>query len=135
MTNIVRIETNRRNSKVVVYNGIAYLQGMTPEDRSVGIQGQTEQTLAKIDRYLAEVGSSKAQILTAQIWLKNIGRDFDAMNEIWNAWTAPGASPARATAQCEMASPDILIEIVVTAAAPNINESSGAVPRWRPPAR
>lgn len=118
MTNIVRIETSQRNSKVVVYNGVAYLQGMTPDDRSVGIKGQTEQTLAKIDRYLAAAASNKAQLLTAQIWLKNIGRDFDAMNEIWNAWTAPGASPTRATAQCEMASPDILIEIIVTAAVP-----------------
>jgi len=40
------------------------------------------------------------------------------MNEIWDAWTAPNAAPTRATAQCEMAAPDILVEIVVSAALP-----------------
>jgi enamine deaminase RidA (YjgF/YER057c/UK114 family) len=38
------------------------------------------------------------------------------MNEIWDAWTAPGAAPTQATAQCEMGAPDVLVQIVVTAA-------------------
>jgi enamine deaminase RidA (YjgF/YER057c/UK114 family) len=38
------------------------------------------------------------------------------MNEVWDAWTAPGAAPTRATAQCEMGAPEILVEIIVTAA-------------------
>ncbi len=118
MTNIVRIEPSQRYSRAVVYNGIAYLQGMTPDDRAEDIRDQTRQTLAKIDRYLAEAGTDKSSLLTAQIWLKNIDRDFGPMNEIWDAWTASDASPTRATAQCEMASPDILIEIIVTAAVP-----------------
>jgi enamine deaminase RidA (YjgF/YER057c/UK114 family) len=38
------------------------------------------------------------------------------MNEIWDAWTAPDVAPTRATAQCEMAAKDVLVEIIVTAA-------------------
>jgi len=33
-----------------------------------------------------------------------------------DAWTAPNAAPTRATAQCEMGAPDVLVEIIVTAA-------------------
>jgi len=119
MNDIVRIETTTRSSRVVVYNGVVYVGGMTPEDDSQDIKGQTEQTLARIDKYLALAGTDKSRILTAQIWLKNIKRDFQGMNEIWNAWTAAGASPTRATAQCDMAGEELLVEIVVTAAVGN----------------
>lgn len=118
MSNIVRIETSARSSRVVVHNGVAYLGGNTAVDRDLDIKGQTEQVLAKIDRYLAEAGTAKSRLLTAQIWLKDIARDFDAMNEVWNAWTAEGAAPTRAAAQCEMAKPEILVEIIVSAAMP-----------------
>ncbi|UYQ72277.1 RidA family protein [Pelagibacterium flavum] len=89
---------------------------MTAGDRTQDISGQTAQVLAKIDHYLEQAGIDKTHLLTAQIWLKDIKRDFSGMNAVWNAWTAPGAAPTRATAQCEMAAPDILVEIIVTAA-------------------
>ena len=72
--------------------------------------------MAKIEKFLAETGTDKSRLLTAQIWLKDIKNDFAGMNEIWDAWTAPDAAPTRATAQCEMAAPDVLVEIIVTAA-------------------
>lgn len=118
MSNIVRIETDKRRSRVVVYNGMVFVGGMVANDRSQDIQGQTKQTLARIDGYLAEAGTDKSRLLTAQIWIKDIVNDFAGMNEIWNAWTAPNAAPTRATAQCEMGAPDVLIEIIVTAALP-----------------
>lgn len=116
MSVIKRIETTTRSSRVVVYNGTVFVGGMTAPDCSADIRGQTAQTLARLERYLAEAGTDKSRLLTAQIWLKDIERDFDAMNELWNAWTAPNAAPTRATAQCEMATPDTLIEIIATAA-------------------
>lgn len=66
--------------------------------------------------FLADAGTDKSRLLSAQIWIKDIAKDFDSMNEIWDAWTAPNAAPTRATAQCEMAAPDVLVEIIVTAA-------------------
>jgi enamine deaminase RidA (YjgF/YER057c/UK114 family) len=108
MSDIVRIETDKRRSRVVVYNGTVFVGGMTADDRSQGIKEQTRQTLARIEKFLADAGTDKSRLLTAQIWLKDLARDFEGMNEVWNAWTAPNAAPTRATAQCEMGAPDVL---------------------------
>lgn len=116
MTEITRIATDRRRSRAVVYNGMVFIGGQTADDRSQDIRGQTVQALAKIEKFLADAGSDKSRLLSAQIWIKDLARDFAAMNEIWDAWTAPGAAPTRATAQCEMGAPDVLVEIIVTAA-------------------
>lgn len=116
MSNIVRIATDKRYSRAVVYNGMVFVGGQTADDRSQDIRGQTKQTLAKIEKFLAAAGTDKSRLLSAQIWIKDIARDFAAMNEIWDAWTAPNASPTRATAQCEMGASDVLVEIIVTAA-------------------
>lgn len=116
MSEIVRIETDPRRSRAVVYNGVVYVGGMAADDRALDIVGQTEQALNKIEAYLAKAGTDKTRLLTAQIWLKNIARDFEAMNGVWNSWTAPNAAPTRATAQCEMGAEDVLVEIIVTAA-------------------
>ena len=116
MNNIERIETNKRLSRAVVYNGMVFLAGATADDRSQEIRGLTKQALAKIERFLANAGTDKSRLLSAQIWLKDIANDFAGMNEIWDAWTAPNAAPARATAQCEMGAPNVLVEIIVTAA-------------------
>jgi len=116
MTDIVRIETGKRRSRAVVYNGMIFVGGMTADDRSQDIKGQTAQTLARIEKFLADAGTDKSRLLTAQIWIKDLARDFDGMNEVWNAWTAPNSAPTRATAQCEMGAADVLVEIIVTAA-------------------
>lgn len=117
MSDIVRIETSARYSRAIIYNGTMFIGGQTADDRSQDVRGQTRQVLSKIDGYLAKAGSDKSRVLSAQVWLKDIARDFSAMNEVWDAWTAADASPTRATAQCEMATPDLLVEIIITAAA------------------
>ena len=71
--------------------------------------------LASIDNVLAKLGSDKSKLLSATVYLSNIG-NFAAMNEAWDAWVSPGNPPARATVEARLASPDILVEIVVTAA-------------------
>ncbi len=68
---------------------------------------QTREVLEKIDALLAAAGSDKQHILSAQIWLKNIERDFAAFNEVWVQWMPEGYSPARAAVQAEMARPEI----------------------------
>jgi enamine deaminase RidA (YjgF/YER057c/UK114 family) len=116
MSDIARIETDKRRSRAVIYNGMVFVGGMTADDRSQDIKGQTKQTLAKIEDFLGKAGTDKSRLLTAQIWIKDLARDFEGMNEVWNAWTVPNAAPTRATAQCEMGAPDVLVEIIVTAA-------------------
>ena len=112
---IKRLEPGKRMSEAVVYNHVAYLAGQIPEDTSKGPADQTRQVLAAIDSVLAKLGSDKSKLLSATVYLSNIG-NFAAMNEAWDAWVSPGNPPARATVEARLASPDILVEIVVTAA-------------------
>ena len=82
----------------------------------VSVQGQTKDVLKKVDGLLEEAGTSKSNLLTANIWLKDIDRDFKKMNEVWSGWVDPENKPVRATVQSPMARPQILVEIQVTAA-------------------
>lgn len=120
MNDIIRIETNERRSRVVIFNGMVFVSGQTSDDKNLDIQGQMRETLAKVDKYLADAGTDKSRLLTAQIWLRDIDKDFAGMNEIWDAWVAPGNASTRATAQARMAKPGTLVEIIVSAALPVI---------------
>lgn len=112
---IKRFEPGKRMSEAVIYNGVAYLAGQVPEDTSKGPTEQTRDVLACIDKVLAGIGSDKSRLLSATVYLSNIGH-FEAMNKAWDAWVSPGNPPARATVEARLASPEILVEIVVTAA-------------------
>ncbi len=116
-SDIKRIHVSERSSKIVIYNGMVMLCGQTADNWSLDIKGQTTEVLAKIDALLVEAGTDKSRLLTAQVWLRDAQADFDAMNEVWNAWVVPGCCPARASWEARVAAPDIRIEIMVTAAA------------------
>eukprot|EP00325_Prymnesiales_sp_UTEX-LB-985_P023959 CAMPEP_0174721252 /NCGR_PEP_ID=MMETSP1094-20130205/35695_1 /TAXON_ID=156173 /ORGANISM="Chrysochromulina brevifilum, Strain UTEX LB 985" /LENGTH=145 /DNA_ID=CAMNT_0015921905 /DNA_START=19 /DNA_END=456 /DNA_ORIENTATION=- len=105
-----------RMSRVVVHRGIVYTLGVTAADAGDDITTQTTATLKKVDELLASAGTDKSRALTSMIWLRDISRDFKAMNEVWNGWVDPENKPTRATVQAEMARPSILVEIQVTAA-------------------
>jgi enamine deaminase RidA (YjgF/YER057c/UK114 family) len=115
MNDIQRIDPGPRMSEASVYNDRVYCSGMIPEDTSLDISGQVEQALAEIDSLLAKGGSDKTKILTATIWLADIG-DFAAMNAVWDAWVVPGHTPARATVEAKMNDPKMKVEIMVVAA-------------------
>ncbi len=112
---IERIEVGPRMSNAVVHNGVVYLAGVVAADATANTTGQTEQILAKIDSLLAAAGSDKRKILKANIWLSNIAQ-FPQMNAAWDAWVPAGHTPARATVEARLASPDLLVEIMVEAA-------------------
>jgi len=83
--------------------------------RNAGRRGHTRAILAKIDTLLAKAGSSKSKLLQVQIWLANI-RYCDEMNAVWDAWVDPANTPGRATCEARMATPRVLVEIIVIAA-------------------
>ena len=111
---IRRIAPGPRMSQAVVHGGIAYLAGQVGAP-GAGVAEQTREVLAQIDRLLAEAGSDKSRILTATIWLADIGT-FAEMNSVWDAWVSPGNTPARATVEAKLATPDYKVEIMVVAA-------------------
>ncbi|WP_434558848.1 RidA family protein [Pseudomonas sp. R1-6] len=113
---IQRIESNPRLSRSVVHNGVAWLSGIVAADCSQDIEGQTRQVLQRVDELLAASGSDKRRLLSVQIWMKDMGRDFAAMNALWSDWVEAAHTPARATAQVVFDDPQILLELIVTAA-------------------
>lgn len=102
-------------SSAVIHGDTVYLQGLVAGDSSADIQGQTRQVLEQIDAKLAEAGSDKSKLLSAQIWLPDI-TERDAMNEVWTAWIDPANPPVRACVQAALARTDLRIEIMVVAA-------------------
>jgi enamine deaminase RidA (YjgF/YER057c/UK114 family) len=112
---ITRHHTNQRMSQIVIHGDTVYLAGQVAADASADITVQTQQVLQKIDSLLAEAGSDKNKILSAQIWIASMGH-FAQMNEVWDAWVADGHAPARACIEARLASPDLLVEIGIVAA-------------------
>ncbi|MGH7055019.1 MAG: RidA family protein [Stellaceae bacterium] len=116
---IRRIETTQppgpRMSRAVVHGDRVYLAGLTASDTKADIKGQTQQVLARIDQYLKEAGTDKSKLLQANLWIKDMAL-FADMNSVWNGWVDPQNPPARACVRADLARPEVLIEIMVTAA-------------------
>jgi enamine deaminase RidA (YjgF/YER057c/UK114 family) len=103
-----------RMSRAVVSGSNVYLAGLTAQNTSQDITGQTQQVLAAIDSFLKEAGTDKSKLLQAQIWLTYLA-NYTAINAVWNDWVDPRNPPARACVRSEFVRPEILIEIMVTA--------------------
>jgi enamine deaminase RidA (YjgF/YER057c/UK114 family) len=114
---VKRIQVGPRMSQAVVHGNVVYLAGQVspPDAGATSVGAQARVILGQIDRLLAEAGTSKQNLLSAQIWLKDIGT-FGEMNEVWDKWVAPGSTPARATVEARLAGPQYLIEIAAIAA-------------------
>ena len=113
---IHRFEVGPRMSQIVVHGDTVYLAGIVAEEtKGKGVREQTAEVLATIDKYLAQVGSDKTKILSAEIFLSDIGT-FAEMNAAWDAWVSKGNTPARATIEAKLVTPDYKVEIKVIAA-------------------
>ncbi|MEM7490435.1 MAG: RidA family protein [Pseudomonadota bacterium] len=113
MTMIERTHIGTRMSQIVVHGDTIYLAGQVGEGADV--TAQTEDMLAKVDALLTEAGSGREHILQAVIWLADMA-DFAAMNAVWDAWVPEGHAPARACGEAKLATPDFLVEVIITAA-------------------
>ena len=112
---IQRHNVGKRLSEIVVHGHTAYLAGEVPDDTGKDVAGQTEEVLAKIDKLLAQVGSDKTKVLSAQIFLRDMA-DFAGMNAAWEKWVVPGHTPARATIEAKLANSAYRVEIMCIAA-------------------
>ena len=112
---IQRLRIEKRYSEIVIHNGTVHLAGQLADDYDGDIREQTRQTLANIDRFLAEAGSDKTRILSVTIYLKDMA-DYAGLNEVYDAWVAEGAAPARACLEARLYDPRVLVEMMVVAA-------------------
>lgn len=114
MTDIKRLQTGPRMSQAVIANGFVFLAGQVGEP-GASVTDQTRAILSQIDALLAEAGADKTRIVSAQIWMADMA-DFAEMNAVWDEWVPQGHTPARATGEAKLATPDYKVEIIVTAA-------------------
>lgn len=115
MRPITRMGGNAINARVVIHGGIAYLSGLVAGDKSLDVAGQTSQILGRIDKHLADAGTSKHRLLTAVVWLSDMSKK-EELNAVWSAWIDPANPPVRACIGAELSSASTLVEIMVTAA-------------------
>lgn len=102
-------------SAVTIHNKVVYLSGQVPKTTENDVELQTKDVLATIDALLAEAGTDKSRLLSAQLFVKNLS-DFQTINAIWIDWMKGCVPPSRATIQADLVNPAWLIEIAVTAA-------------------
>lgn len=113
---IKRIGVAARYSDAVIHGNTVYLAGHVPEEsKGQDISAQTQDVLNQIDETLHDCGTDKTKILSATIYLADM-KNFAGMNAVWDQWVAQGHTPARATVEAKLASPDYAIEIVMVAA-------------------
>lgn len=110
---ITRFDSGPRMSQAVVAGGLVFTAGQVAAGATV--TAQTEAVLAQIDALLERAGTSKANLVSATIWLTDMA-DFAEMNAVWDRWVIAGATPARATVGAALAAPAFKVEIAVVAA-------------------
>jgi enamine deaminase RidA (YjgF/YER057c/UK114 family) len=112
---IKRIQPGKRMSQGVVAGGLVFLAGQVSKNKAgASVGDQTQDILGIIDGLLAEAGTDKSKLVSANIWLTDIST-FEEMNRVWDGWTADGAAPARATVEAKLAAPQFKVEIAVVA--------------------
>jgi len=113
---IERHDIGPRMSKAVVHGNTVYLAGIVADNpKGKNVNEQTKDILKQIDGFLAKAGTDKTKLLSANIWITDMA-NFGEMNAAWDSWVAAGNTPARATVEAKLASPDYKVEIMVVAA-------------------
>jgi len=110
-------------SQAVTHAETVYLCGVVtpevwrnPSNPTFGdVRTQTTEVLPRIDELLSESGTDRSRLLTAQVWLADMSM-FTEHNEAWNDWVDPDNPPVRACVEARLAHPELLVEIMVTAA-------------------
>jgi enamine deaminase RidA (YjgF/YER057c/UK114 family) len=113
---IQRFDTGPRMSQVVIHGDTIFLAGIVASNAGgQSVTRQTQDVLSIIDGHLKKAGSDKSKLLTATIYLTDM-KTFAEMNAVWDGWVSAGNTPARATVEARLASPQYNVEIMVTAA-------------------
>lgn len=112
---ITRIQPGTRMSQAVIHGDTVYLAGQVGDPKG-DVTAQAKDALASVDALLAEAGSSKSKALQVIVWLADMA-DFAAVNAVYDAWIDPANPAVRACGEAKLATPDHLVEFIVTAAA------------------
>jgi len=122
---IVRVELAAQNpnlSPATKFGDLVFVAGQTgrhPVTGQVGkdIREQTRNALERITLILAAAGTSLDNVLTVTAYLTR-REDLSAYNEEYGKYF-PTSKPARTTVEVMLNSPELLVEITVTACVPD----------------
>lgn len=117
---IKRLRPTPRWSDATVFNGIAHFVEVAA-DTEQDMSNQTQQILAQAETTLAAIGSSKASLLSATIYLTH-AENAAAFNAHWEAWLPAGSAPSRACVKVELLDPKMLLEIAFVAAVNEVKD-------------
>jgi enamine deaminase RidA (YjgF/YER057c/UK114 family) len=113
---IKRIKVGPRMSQAVVHGNTVYLAGQVATEAAGGsVTDQTQEILSQIDALLAEAGTDKSKLLSANLYVVDMAT-FPEVNAVWDAWVSPGNTPCRTTVQATLAAPKYAVEIGIIAA-------------------
>ena len=87
-------------------------------DPGKNLAGQTAQTLAALDRNLADAGTDKSRILAATVYIVDID-EKDEMDAVWCEWIGPAENWPQRACVCTGLAGDTLVEITLVAALPD----------------
>jgi enamine deaminase RidA (YjgF/YER057c/UK114 family) len=110
-------------SRAVQWHGLIWAVASTA-DISLGIDGQINDCLQRLERTLTEAGSDKTRLLSVQVFLADMAFK-PKLDEAWNAWIGPHPNdwPQRACLGVALA-PGLLVEIVAMAAVRDAHDPS-----------
>jgi len=114
---LTRLNPGLRMSEAVTVGQTVYLAGQIPNSLTADITVQTREVLAEIDAVLAQLGCSKSDLVSVQVWLSDMA-DFAGMNAVWDAWVDTTNPPARATGGVALARPGMRVEMIAIAHLP-----------------
>ena len=113
---IKRIKVGPRMSQAVIHGNTVYLAGQVANESAGGsVTDQTKEILGQIDALLAEAGTDKSKLLSANLYIVDMAT-FPELNAVWDAWVSPGNTPCRTTVQANLAAPKYAVEIGIIAA-------------------
>jgi len=113
---IERIKKGKTLHAMVIHNGVIYTAGLGADDINTGMEEQTRQICAKIDRLLESAGSDKTKLIRAEIFVTDMKKKPE-MDKAWLEWLDGDDLPGRATiGVADLGEQSRLIEVIITAA-------------------
>lgn len=95
-----------------------------------GIEAQTRQTFANLERILDAAGVDLSRVVSVSVYLTD-DRHYDGMNEVFRE-VFPANAPTRATVRTDLAAPAGLVEISMVAVRPGVELKRVTPDGWGP---
>lgn len=112
---VTKLGGSPRFSAIATHNGLVHLAGQVSQLEDGDIATQSRDVFAKVDALLAEAGAARENLISVQIWLREM-EDYAGVNAVWDEWVSDITPPTRVCVEARMAKPHYRIEVLALAA-------------------